>query len=547
MDRGKGRMSYCPALAVFTTALVTCAGSVEALEPDLRVVAVSADPSPAVGSTITVGAWIESVGASGEQFTVGLFLDRADPPSASDTPDMSVDISLFGSMSQYVTFPGITNTASESWDMYVMADCYNVVGESDEGDNVFGPVTVEWMAGGPDLVITAITPSDSTPLAGQTISVQVTVANQGTRDAEFFSVTLFEDEASAPSRGDEGDQTEYDGQLAAGAETTITFTNVSAPTQDLWDLYLIVNNDQAIGEADPANNISDLTPIVWRVTGIDLIVGCIAPSESTPVAEDTIDVDVTVFNLGTVAAGAFSVELFYSEVSAPAVGAPGDQTKQVVSLASAAGTTVTFTGVTSNVVEVWNTYAIADNGEAISEVEEGNNVEGPIWLMWREPQPDLVVAQIRPSEASPYARNDISVAVTVRNQGSTDAGAFSVELFYDETAAPSAGDPGDRGKSVTSLAAGAETTVSFAGVSSSAPGTWQMYAVADGGGAVAELDEANNVRGPEPVEWWSRPHLPECGGVGYADGTGPGWLLPFGLAGIAVLLRLKRRRETRVS
>lgn len=543
---GNGRLSRHRALLVVPAVVLACVSSANGLQPDVFVVSVDADPSPAVGSSVTVGARIGSERASGATMIVGLFLDRSAPPSAGDSPDVSVEVSLTGDESKYVTFVAVANATPGTWQMYVMVDCFDEIGESDEGNNVLGPVTVQWMEGGPDLVITAVTPTDGAPMLGDTISIQVTVTNEGTRDADFFSVTLFEDNPSAPSPGDEGDWTEYGGPLAAAGATTITFTNVSAAAPDLWATYVIVNNDGIIGEVDPANNLSDCTPVVWRVAGIDLVVAGIAPSEAMPVAGDTISVDVTVFNLGTDPAGAFSVELFCSEAVAPAVGATGDQRQSVPSLASATGTTLTFTGITSPSTDVWNMYAIVDNGEAVSEAGEGNNVGGPVWLMWREPQPDLVVRALGPSRAAPYARSDISVAVTVRNQGRVDAGAFSVELFYDEATAPSAGDPGDRVRTVASLAAGAEATVTFTGISSSAAGTWRMYATVDGGGAVAELDETNNVGGPAAVEWWPSPHFPECGGAGRRALRGAAalsWLLPLGLAGAAVLLRRRKLRQ----
>jgi len=94
---------------------------------------------------------------------------------------------------------------------------------------------------------------------------------------------------------------------------------------------------------------------------------------------------------------------------------------------------------------------------------------------------------------------DVTYQVTVHNAGTVDVGAFWVDLFYDETAAPVVGtDYGDAYQRVDSLTAGATQTLTFARTGA-APATYNSYAMVDSLGQIAEADETDNVDGPEVV------------------------------------------------
>ncbi|HIP99745.1 TPA: DUF4384 domain-containing protein, partial [Candidatus Bipolaricaulota bacterium] len=93
------------------------------------------------------------------------------------------------------------------------------------------------------------------------------------------------------------------------------------------------------------------------------------------------------------------------------------------------------------------------------------------------PLPDLVIQDISYSPANPTLGSTVTFQVTVRNQGSAAAAAFSVSF---------AGQV----KNVSSLAAGASTTLSFTATLTTSPQTFT--ATADPYGQVSESDEANN-------------------------------------------------------
>ncbi len=109
--------------------------------------------------------------------------------------------------------------------------------------------------------------------------------------------------------------------------------------------------------------------------------------------------------------------------------------------------------------------------------------------------PDLQITSFVATETD----GDIDYEVHVKNAGSTDVGSFWVDLFYDSADAPVVGaDYGDDWQQVTSLAAGASTTLTFTRASTP-PGSYDSWIMVDTFNDIAESNETNNVDGPETV------------------------------------------------
>lgn len=366
--------------------------------------------------------------------------------------------------------------------------------------------TVIWEP--PDLVVTSIVPSNSNPEAGNTISVTVTVANQGSDIAQSFRVDLFKNRSSQPGGSEPGDLFQVAGPLAWGNSTVVTFSDITNNNVETWNIYASVDSDQAIPEwntsgTGEANNVTGPVQVVWCPPGArpDLRITNIAPTSTTPTVGVTTQVKVTVTNEGTADAGAFRVDLFHDLASAPSVGQTGNQYVQVGSLPAGHSTDVYF-DITSPIPDDWSMWAIVDTTNAVSESDETDNVSGPVTLQWQGI--DLRVISISPSKTEPLLGEQISVTVTVKNDGNIAAGAFDLGLFYDEPLAPSPGSTADQTHSFAELAAGTQASWTFTGVQSSSTGQWRMYAVVDNAsppGAVSEYNETNNVSGPILVTW----------------------------------------------
>jgi uncharacterized repeat protein (TIGR01451 family) len=110
--------------------------------------------------------------------------------------------------------------------------------------------------------------------------------------------------------------------------------------------------------------------------------------------------------------------------------------------------------------------------------------------------PDLTITSLTgPSTAAPGGQ--ITVSVTVANQGTAASGAFVIEFYFSATPTISVATAVDThwSCSVGSLAAGSSTTCSGpVGVPSLAAGTWYLGAIADPSNQITESNKSNNAR-----------------------------------------------------
>jgi hypothetical protein len=114
------------------------------------------------------------------------------------------------------------------------------------------------------------------------------------------------------------------------------------------------------------------------------------------------------------------------------------------------------------------------------------------------PFPDLVVKSITASPAYPGPGQLVYVTLTVKNTGSDAAGAFRIDFYKNMTSAPTLRQYGDASCIKGSLAAGAADSCTFT-VTYSAAGSYKMWAQVDSDQQVAELNETNNVFGPQTI------------------------------------------------
>jgi alpha-tubulin suppressor-like RCC1 family protein len=110
--------------------------------------------------------------------------------------------------------------------------------------------------------------------------------------------------------------------------------------------------------------------------------------------------------------------------------------------------------------------------------------------------PDLVVTSVS-GPISGVTGSTITVSHTVKNQGTSTAGSFSVAVFLSADSTITTSDTSLGGRAISSLAAGAESPAGLQVTipTSLAPGTYYIGVIVDygsGNGSVAESDETNN-------------------------------------------------------
>ncbi len=233
-------------------------------QPDLVINNISiSDLNPMPEETVTVRVEIENQGTTS---TTGFMLDVYDNPAFSFPPSSGSRGDL-----GYIRVPSlgmgevlIVEFKDISWpyptdavhDIWAQIDTDKEVGESDEGNNAFGPTGVLIDPVVVDLKVLSITPSDLNPSTGETITVDIVVKNQGLGPVGSFDVDLFDGFADVtPSIGDSGTDWTIVNGLDAGAQVTVSF-------QMFWDgagaryLFAIVDTKQLVQETNESNNIS---------------------------------------------------------------------------------------------------------------------------------------------------------------------------------------------------------------------------------------------------------------------------------------------------
>ncbi|RZN36786.1 MAG: hypothetical protein EF813_06405 [Methanosarcinales archaeon] len=183
-------------------------------------------------------------------------------------------------------------------------------------------------------------------------------------------------------------------------------------------------------------------------------------------------ISATVANNGDADSGAFNVSL-------AADGSPVDLAA-VTNIPAGNNTTVSFNWTPSGT----GNHEICTFADCNSEVEEPDETNNELCenVYAALPNPDLIIAKIALTTPG-YANEDNTLRVAVTNAGVLDAGEFTVSLSVDGTSLPDQTAP--------SLAAGATTKLEYIWTPAST-GAHTLYAEADTGNAVAEINESNN-------------------------------------------------------
>ncbi|HUE86487.1 MAG TPA: CARDB domain-containing protein [Vicinamibacterales bacterium] len=251
--------------------------------------------------------------------------------------------------------------------------------------------------------------------------------------------------------------------------------------------YYVVSAANSLGESGDSGEAS-ATPN----TPSDLVVSAVAAPDYAAKGS-TVAVTVTTKNQGGGPASATTTRLYLSAdwfydggdrplepgLTVPGL-APGETSVATVSVTIPAETPV---GVIFLIGR-------ADDNDVLPESNEFNNTR------WRSIAigPDLTISAFTaPSTAAAGA--SIEVSDTVANKGASSAGASSTMFYLSTNGTFDASDTLLAGtRTVPALAAGASssgtTTVTIP--AATGPGTYYLFARADGGGAVEEAVETNN-------------------------------------------------------
>jgi uncharacterized repeat protein (TIGR01451 family) len=323
--------------------------------------------------------------------------------------------------------------------------------------NVFGlfPPKVSADAG-PDLIVEDIALSPENPAIGDTVTITVTIKNQGTASAGTSYVTCYVDSTILESKSISA--------IDAGIMATATFTWQA--TQGTHTIRAIADASGIITETDETNNTDTYT---LTTLAPDLILQSITWSPAYPSSGDSVVFSIVIKNQGNIQSRYTNVNFF--------IDANDRGTQDVAAINPGASLTKTYswTALTGQ----HTLKAVVDVTDNNKESDETNN---ELTVIFTTGSLDLAFQAVTWSPQNPSKYDTVTCNATVINYGEGRADSWSLAYFLDGTLKPTI--------SGTPLEAGATVNITF---------SWQtlqdkhdIRIVLDYYNQLNEIDETNN-------------------------------------------------------
>jgi subtilase family serine protease len=358
------------------------------------------------------------------------------------------------------------------------------------GDPFTTAVAVDALRHGqPDLSIVAedVGFSDNSPVAGDVVTVTVTVRNLGLADvstSDPFEVRLLR---GSPTQG-ALIGTQMVSGLLQGGSAPLTYSWDTTGLQGGQQISVVVDPGGAVAEQREDNNARTLfvsvephLPLDLKITGNDIR---FQPERAR--VDENVTLSATVYNTGDdVATGVIvrfydgepSVDTFLAAAPAIEVGARGSAVATIPAR--------TFSPVGTHPI-----YAVVDEANAIAEAHEDNNRAFKPLVITEDVDLELgsSAMKIEPS-GNVLINSTVTVFASVTNLGSVTANNVNVRFYR--------GNPKSGGTALGDVALGAlggreSRTASLAVAVGPTPGALVIVAVADPDDHVKEFRERNN-------------------------------------------------------
>ncbi len=252
--------AHCGSNTTTAQVTITVNPAPPAGQPDLTVTALEFNPAtPTPGGSFQVRITISNLGS----VAVSDFVVRAlrQAPGANCLTDPGTVLfdrhTSIGAGASIVYTENATISAAGNYRICARLDHVNAVAESNENNNIYQSNLTVAAAGQPDLRPHFIGLSDNTPNAGQTISANLTLRNDGTAAVSSFTVRLLRQTTSASCvPGNHPGTVLFDrttGPLSASGSMVFseTFSFGSAGT---YRLCVVLDHLNNIPESNEGNN-----------------------------------------------------------------------------------------------------------------------------------------------------------------------------------------------------------------------------------------------------------------------------------------------------
>jgi subtilase family serine protease len=257
----------------------------------------------------------------------------------------------------------------------------------------------------PDLTVTSVSISPLEPAIDDTVTITVTVKNQGTSDAAVSQVVCYIDSAILATKSISS--------LSPGSMATATFY-----WQALGGSHVVkatADSSNAILESDETNNT--MTSSVTTLAP-DLIVQSISWYPSGPSNGDNVVFTITAKNQGNSRSRVTKVELFIDGVSRGY--------RDILPIDPGSVNTASYSWIAR--AGQHSIKAIIDDTLQVAESDETNN---EYTRTFSTLPPDLIVENITWKPENPSQNDSITFTTTIKNQGTGRSDACQLAYYLD--------------------------------------------------------------------------------------------------------------------
>ena len=479
-------------------------------------------------SVLNSGGPVDDAFAVNAYLSQNEVLDADDPLVTSVQVDDGIATGLYGDASIPFTDMPITipaDTAEGTWYVIVWVDATEVVTEENEEDNLKTASSILQIdpaaSQKPDLTVDDLAvPITGTLSQGQNLNYQLSIANIGQADASpfKFAAYLSADKTLDPTadRKITDDDTTTIFSLASG--DVRSFVKAYALPEDLPDgdycLIVKVDSGEQIVEADETNNVRACTKMITvkyaEPEGVDLSLSVFDVLTSIVYLGGSVSTTAVVRNLGTEDSPTFKYTFFLSKE--PYLNPNTDFNLGTFSgpkiPAKAEATLNDLVAVPEALDLAEGTYYLSiyvDRDNVVKEIDDSNNARtdtsGVEVTLTKNVDLQATALEFHPQQVT--AGEQITVSVTIQNNGSSQSGGFFTALVFAK----------DATLSDAAVAAGTQLVVARLPVGGVGPGqsldfvnkitvpaslphdlsTFHVAAIVDDTNAVkSELSETNN-------------------------------------------------------
>ena len=308
----------------------------------------------------------------------------------------------------------------------------------------------------PDLIVESISWSPEVPVMGDRVTFTVTIRNRGDSQAGPSCVAYYIDDTLLNSADVN--------QISAGATVEKTFTWQTKAGEHT--VRAIIDCNDSIAEANEANN--EIT-YAFSVLAADLIIESITWSPGNPSIGDAITFTVTIKNQGNKRSGFSFVEFWID-------GASRGQA-EAGRLDAGASVARGYTWIAKS-----GQHTLKATADVLQQAIEGDEANNDLVVTYVTAPPDLVIEAINWSPVNRSDSDNVTMSVTVKNQGSGLAKGSWLAYYIDETFQASV--------FINPLGASATSTKTFIWAAGAEEHTFTAIIDIDNG--VTESDETNN-------------------------------------------------------